>query len=104
MSSHAEVGIVFDDADDDVIFLRITTPIGVMDVCGELLWVERVLYVHNAHVQGLQPGDLLRAGLNAIGRKLLDVANVDKIVIQGANRTTGRRKGCAPKPISFPHD
>jgi hypothetical protein len=53
-------------------------------------------------VQGLTPGALGRAGLNAIGRKLLEEADVDQIVIQGGARTTGRGKGRRPRPFRFP--
>jgi hypothetical protein len=40
------------------------------------------------------------AGLNAIGRKLLEVTDVDQIIIQGATRTTGRNPGRIPKSSS----
>jgi hypothetical protein len=58
--------------------------------------------IDRAHVEGLGVGALGRPGLNAIGRKLLEVANVDEIIIQGGTRTTGRTKGKVPSPIRFP--
>jgi hypothetical protein len=43
-----------------------------------------------------------RAGLNAIGRKLLEEADVDQIVIEGGTRTTGKNPGRPPKVFRFP--
>jgi hypothetical protein len=70
---------------------------------GSFSRIGRVLRVDGAHVQGLAPGALGRAGLNAIGRKLLEEADVDQIVVQGGARTTGRNKGERPRPIRFPN-
>ena len=64
--------------------------------------VGRVMRIERAHVEGLTIGALGRAGLNAIGRKLLEVADVDEIIIQGGTRTTGRAQGKVPRPIRFP--
>ena len=64
--------------------------------------VDRTLRMNRAHAEGLKPGALGRAGLNAIGRKLLELADVDEIVIQGSTRTTGRNPGTIPRPIRFP--
>jgi hypothetical protein len=43
-----------------------------------------------------------RAGLNAIGRKILEEADVDQIVIEGGTRTTGKNPGRPPKAFRFP--
>ncbi|MBP2296587.1 helix-turn-helix domain-containing protein [Azospirillum rugosum] len=40
-----------------------------------------------------------RSGLNAVGRTLPEVANVRKVVVQGATRTTGKQRGQKPSPI-----
>jgi hypothetical protein len=98
------IGISLEDADDDVAIVRIDTPAGTIKIAGAVFWNDSVLYVKEAHIEGLYPGALGRAGLNAIGRKLLEEANVEKIVIAGSVRTTGRNPGRRPKVFRFPHD
>lgn len=72
------------------------TPLGTMRMLGLLRLEGRCLFVEDAHVEGLFPGALSRAGLNAIGYRLMEVADVDRLVIQGAVRTTGARPGHRP--------
>jgi hypothetical protein len=103
MWSATDIEIEIDLVEDPVAILVILTPIGVLELIGSFSLVERVLYIDRAHVQGLSVGSLGRAGLNAIGRKLLEIADVDQIVIQGGVRTTGKNKGKLPRPIRFPH-
>jgi hypothetical protein len=102
MWSSNDVEIEIDLVEDPVAILVIRTPIGVLELIGSFSLVERVLSIDRVHVQGLAVGSLGRAGLNAIGRKLLEVADVDQIVVQGGVRTTGRNKGKLPRPIRFP--
>jgi hypothetical protein len=71
--------------------VELRTPMGTVSILGS---VTR---------EGLSPGALGRRGLNAIGRKLLDEADADQIVIEGGTRTTGLCKGRAPRTIRFPH-
>jgi hypothetical protein len=98
-----EIAVEIDLVDHPAMIVRITVPIGVLEVIGSISRVGRVLHFDGVHVQGLTPGALGRAGLNAIGRKLLEEADVDQIVIQGGTRTTGRNKGKRPRPIRFPN-
>ena len=58
----------------------------------------RVLRVDAAQIEGLTPGAIGRAGINAALRKLLVEADVEQIVIQGAVRTTGKGQGRKPDP------
>jgi hypothetical protein len=102
MWSPDQIEVEIDEADHPVMIVTITVPTGVLELIGSVVRVGRVLQVDGAHVQGLSPGALGRAGLNAIGRKLLEEADVDEIVIQGGARTTGRNKGRRPRPIRFP--
>ena len=97
-----EIAIEIDLVDHSGMIVRITVPIGTLEVIGSISRIGRVLHVDGAHVQGLAPGALGRAGLNAIGRKLLEEADVDEIVVQGGTRTTGRGKGSRPRPIRYP--
>jgi hypothetical protein len=93
--------VEIDDVEHPVAVLVITTPVGAMSLVGSISIVGRVMRIDRAHVEGLKLGALGRAGLNAIGRKLLELADVDQIIIQGGTRTTGRTKGKVPRPIRF---
>jgi hypothetical protein len=74
------------------------TPVGMIEIIGEFAYdpLQRILNVNNAHVQGLHSGALGRAGLSSIGRKLLDEADVEEIIVQGGTRTTGARPNHRP--------
>jgi hypothetical protein len=98
-----QINIEIEAADHPVMIVTVTTPIGTIEIIGSVTRRGRVLRLDRVHVQGLAPGALGRAGLNAIGRKLLEEADVDEIVIQGGARTTGRNKGKQPRPIRFPN-
>lgn len=98
------IGVSIEDADGDVVIVRIETPVGTVKIAGSVFIDGRVLYVEEAHIEGLYPGALGREGLNAIGRKLLEEADVEKIIIAGSIRTTGRNPGRRPKVFRFPHD
>ncbi len=104
MWSSAEIEVTIDDEDFDppTVLVRVTTPIGVLEIIGNLRPVERDLYIDKVHVGGLAVGSLGRGGLNAIGRKLLEVADVAQLIIQGGVRTSGCGKGKVPRVIRFP--
>lgn len=69
---------------------------GALRLLGLIELKGRTLHVRDVHVEGLTPGALGRAGLNALGYALMEVADVDELVIQGAVRTTGARPGRRP--------
>ena len=96
-----EISIEIEDVDHHVAVVIITTPAGTLSLIGGISIVGRMMRIDRAHVEGLEIGALGRAGLNAIGRKLLEVADVDEIIIQGGTRTTGRTRGKVPRPIRF---
>jgi hypothetical protein len=98
-----QITVEIEAADHPVMIVTITVPIGVIEMIGSVTRRGRVLHLDRVHVQGLSPGALRRAGLNAIGRKLLEEADVNEIIIQGSARTTGRNKGKLPRPIRFPN-
>lgn len=97
-----EIVVEIDLVDHPVMIVRITVPVGTIEIIGSCSLIGRVLHVDRVHVQGLSPGALGRAGLNAIGRKLLEEADVDQIIIQGGARSTGPNKGKRPRTIRFP--
>jgi hypothetical protein len=98
-----DVFIEIDTVDEDVLLVDVITPVGTVSIMGNAEFVDRVLYVRKTHVDGLTPGALCRRGLNLVGQKMLEVADVDEIVIEGGARSTGLRKGKAPRVIRFPH-
>jgi hypothetical protein len=102
MWGEADVTVEIDQIDRDVMIVVVSTPVGKLQLIGEVTQIGRVLHVRNAHAGGLHPGALSRAGLNAIGRKLLVEADVDEIIIEGGTRTTGKNPGRPPKPFRFP--
>lgn len=67
----------------------------ILSILGALSPEGDTLVVDKAHIDG--------GGLHAIGRKLLEEADVAEIVIKGAPRSTGRCKGRTPRPIRYPH-
>jgi hypothetical protein len=97
-----QIDVEIEEAERSEIIVTIAAPVGVLRVMADVSIVERTLRMNRTHAEGLKPGALGRAGLNAIGRKLLELADVDKIVIQGSTRTTGRNPGTIPRPIRFP--
>jgi hypothetical protein len=102
MWNGGEITIEVAAVDDDVMLVEITTPVGVVEVLGNVTQVGRVLHIRKAHIDGLHPGALGRSGLNAICRKLMEEADVDQIVIEGSARSTGKSRGRVPKPFRYP--
>jgi len=97
-----QIFVEIEDVDHPEIVVVVATPIGDLRLLANASISNRALRLDHAHVEGLKPGALGRAGLNAIGRKLMELADVDEIIIQGSTRTTGRNPGTAPRPIRFP--
>jgi hypothetical protein len=91
-----------DTHEPPVALMKISTPVGDLRLLALIVFDDDTLHMKDAHIEGLHAGACGRAGLNAIGRKLLEVANVSKIVIQGGIRTTGRNPGRRPKIFRFP--
>src|SRR5579871_477437 len=96
-----EIVVEIDDVEHPELIVTIRTPVGVISVMASVSVVDRVLHMDRVHVGGLKPGSLGRAGLNAVARKLMELADVDQIVVQGSTRTTGRNEGKIPRPIRF---
>ena len=99
MTSDDEFVVDIEGYDNGVMLVAVTTPAGRFEILGTISIVGRMLRVERAHVDGPGPGVFGRAGLNAIGRKLLEESDVDEIVIEGSARSTGRNKGRIPKPV-----
>jgi len=102
MWSSGQISIVIDEVDLPTVLASITTPIGVIELIGDIRFVGRALHIQRAHIGGLTANAIGIPGLNAIGRKLMEEAGVTEIVIEGSARTTGRCKGRTPRPFRFP--
>ncbi|RVU12497.1 hypothetical protein [Methylobacterium oryzihabitans] len=105
MFEPSEIFIDIDEADDHTVILRITLPIGTIDLMGEVLIVGDEFHLNQAHIGGLTAGALRLEGLLDIARKLLEELEdlgVSRIYIQGATRTTGRNPGRPPKRLRYP--
>jgi hypothetical protein len=90
------------DTDHPAVEIVVRTPIGDLTMMANVSVTGRTLRLDGMHIEGSAPGLLGRSGLNAIGRKLLEVADVDEIIIQGGTRTTDRYRGKVSRPTRFP--
>jgi hypothetical protein len=79
----------------------VRTPAGVLKVIAEVHLAGGVLWASNAHVQGLAPGALGRAGLNAVARKFLEETDAEELVVEGAARTTGANPHRHPRAFRY---
>lgn len=97
-----DIRLEIDEAEGRTVIVKAYTPVGTIEVAADLELVGGTLWVRNAHVQGLRPGALGRAGLNALARKFLEEAGADRPVVEGGPRTTGARPDRRPIPFRFP--
>lgn len=96
------IEVTVSDVDGDVMLVSISTPVGCVEILGRVAVIDGLLIVEAAHVQGLTPGALGRAGLNAIARKLMREADAHGIVVEGSTRTTGGTRGRKQRPFRYP--
>ena len=102
MWAHDDIRIEIDEAEARTVIVTVCTPAGTVEIVAELELVDGVLWARSAHIQGLSPGALGRAGLNAVARKFLEETDARALVVEGAPRTTGARQGQRPRPFRFP--
>ncbi len=99
-----QLTLVIEVIEGNTMQVVITTPAGLITLVGDVTLEDDLLRIDGTHIDGPGPGTLTRCGLHAIGRKLMEAANVKKVLVQGGTRRTGRRKGTLPRLICFPHD
>ena len=97
-----QITVEIEEVEGSTMMVAIQTPAGTLRVLGRVSIVERTLLIEEAHVDGLSRGALQRVGINAICRKLLEEAGVEKLVIKGSARSTGKNPGKRPRPFCFP--
>jgi hypothetical protein len=102
MWSSKQISVEIEEVDHPVMEVVIGTPVGTMRLMANVSITNRILRLDLVHVEGLKAGALERTGLNAIGRKLMELADVDQVIVQGSARTTGKNRGRTPRPIRFP--
>jgi hypothetical protein len=88
--------------------MRIETPVGSLLVMGEPQQdlAGRTLLVVGVHTNGEVRSGLLAnavgaANLQVIGQAFLEAFDYDELVLEGAIRTSGKRKGKRPRAIRF---
>jgi hypothetical protein len=92
-----------EDIDFPTLIPNFVTPDGVISIVGTILNAgPDTLYLDGVHIGGLAGNAIGIAGLNALGRKLLEEANVAHLIIAGSTRTSGRCEGKTPRIIRFP--
>jgi hypothetical protein len=95
-------------SDGDIATMRIDTPAGTLLVMGEPQQdlTGRTLLVVGVHTNGeARSGPLANAigvaNLQVIGQAFLEAFDYDELVLEGAVRTSGKRKGMRPRAIRF---
>jgi hypothetical protein len=92
-----------EDVDFPTLVANFVTPAGVISIIGTFLDAgPDTLHIDGVHIGGLAANTIGIAGLNALGRKLLEEANVAHLIIAGSTRTSGRCEGRTPRIIRFP--
>jgi DNA-binding transcriptional regulator YiaG len=100
----------------DEMIVAVETPVGLVKIMASVRLQGRVLYLDGVHIQGLRPGGLNRAGLNAIGWKKPMPTNYSfKAALERRDATGEKRRAgsasrtarlvlLAPGPIERPVD
>jgi hypothetical protein len=105
MWTAADIDIVLDDelTDDPVITARILTPAGELLVMAEVSLDDGELVLRGLHMHGVSLGlnSLGWSRLRQLARAVIERMDVDAIVIEGAVRTSGARRGFIPRRIRF---
>jgi hypothetical protein len=92
-----------EEAGGTVIFARIETSVGAIEILAEIALDGRHLTLGGLHVYGIDvdTNDLGIGGLRRIVREVMEDLNVDQITIEGAVRATGAGPGRTPRPLRF---
>ena len=91
------------DHQGQTIHVSFETSAGLVEILCDYRLTGKDLILEGAHIQGLFPGALGRAGLNALAQKIMEGADVDTLEIHGGLRTTGRNGGRFPRLIRARH-
>lgn len=105
MWTAADIEIILDDdlTDDPVVTAHILTPAGELLLMAEVERDDRGLLLRGLHMHGvtLGPNELGWPRLRQLADAVMEGMDVDAIVIEGAVRTSGARRGHVPRTLRF---
>lgn len=90
---------VFDN--DDLVMIDVRIGNAVACILAHLVLEGSTLTLRGTHVDGPGANLLGPATLKAVVRRMMEIADVETVVIEGAIRTTGAGPGRIPYPIRF---
>lgn len=94
--------IVDGDFSEDPIFLfEVITPVGSLQLLGEVVIGENNLVIRGAHLWGDPATKWGWEVLRHLGQTIAEKFDVDEIAIYGEVRSTGAGKGRRPRPFRF---
>jgi hypothetical protein len=94
---------ILEEAGGNVVFARIETSVGTIEILAEIALDGRHLKLGGLHVSGINvdANDLGIRGIRRIVREVMEDLNVDQITIEGAVRSTGAGPGRTPRRLRF---
>jgi hypothetical protein len=95
MWDNALLDIVIDDVEEDEVIVVIGTPVGTVHLMGTLRINGRVLHVERAHIHGLTPGALGRAGVSCWKKPMSKKSSLREVLERQAQMKGGARKSFA---------
>jgi hypothetical protein len=98
-----EIELEDDLTDDRVVTARVTTPMGALLVMAEVEQQGRELLLDRLHMHGetFGPNALGAHRLRQLASAVIEWMDLDAIVVKGATRTSGARRGSFPRPLRF---
>ncbi len=84
---------------DDVVILAGNTSAGELRVTANMSKEGGTLFLRKAHIEGPGPGTFGRKALWDLAKKFGRQQGVDRVVIEGGRRTTGKMISTVPRPI-----
>ena len=91
-----------DVSEGDLLTLRVATPVGWIEIMGDIDIIGRCLLVTGAHIQSEHGANLVGVtNLRVVAQAILERMDCDEARIEGATRTTGASPGHRPRDIRF---
>jgi hypothetical protein len=91
------VDILIDE--NDTIDAVITVPFAAVEIIAKVTRRSGILKLDGVHVELLSGGPLTRSTVGLLCDEIGRHFGVDRVIVQGARRTTGRSAGQIPKAI-----
>ena len=93
--------MVDDLTSDPVITIRMETPIRRLSLTAEPKMDGATLILRGLHVQGASANKIGAANLMVLARTVMERMDIDRLVVEGALRTTGANPGHRPSILRF---